>query len=63
MLIKFIDGNVKAQNADGTFKHSDLSVHIPEGLTQPGYTDLWKQGVATSYGEVLEVVPVEQEAE
>ncbi|MBQ1649382.1 MAG: C69 family dipeptidase, partial [Bacteroidales bacterium] len=57
MLVKFIDGNVKAQNADGSFKHSDQSEHIPDGLTQPGYTELWKQAVATSYGEVLEVVP------
>ena len=55
LLVKFIDGNVKAQNADGTFKHSDLSVHIPEDLEQPGYTEIWKQAVATSYGEVLEV--------
>ena len=60
MLVKFIDGNVKAQNADGSFKHSDLSVHIPEGLEQPGYTDVWKQTVANTYGEILEVVPTEE---
>ena len=57
LLVKFIDGNVKAQNPDGSFRHSDLSVHIPDGLEQPGYTEVWKQAVATSAaGELLQVV-------
>ena len=59
LLVKFIDGNVKAQNPDGTFKHSEFSVHIPDGLAQPGYTEVWKQAVATSpAGELLQVVEV-----
>ncbi|MBO6082700.1 MAG: C69 family dipeptidase [Bacteroidales bacterium] len=59
LLVKFIDGNVKAQNEDGTFKHSEMSVHIPDGLEQPGYTEIWKQVVANTHGEVIEVVPTE----
>lgn len=56
LLVKFIDGNVKAQNPDGTFKHSEFSVHQTGGIEQPGYTDIWKEAVATSAnGEVLEV--------
>lgn len=55
LLVKFIDGNVKAQNPDGTFKHSDYSTHVPDGLKQPGYTDKWKESVAHDNGEVLEV--------
>ena len=56
LLVKFIDGNVKAQNPDGSFRHSELSVHIPDGLEQPGYNDVWKQAVATSpAGQTLEV--------
>lgn len=47
LLVKFIDGNVKAQNEDGTFKHSQYSEGIPEGLTQPGYSDVWKEAVAS----------------
>lgn len=55
LLVKFIDGNVKAQNADGSFKHSPYSAGIPDGLTQPGYTDAWKEAVANSqYSSTLE---------
>ena len=46
LLVKFIDGNVKAQNEDGSFKHSEWSEGIPDGLVQPGYTDVWKAAVA-----------------
>ena len=56
LLVKFIDGNVKAQNEDGSFKHSEYDAGIPDGLTQPGYTDFWKQATATSpHGSVLQV--------
>jgi len=46
LLVKFIDGNVKAQDADGKFLHSKWNEGLPEGLTQPGYTDEWKAAVA-----------------
>jgi hypothetical protein len=49
------DGNVKAQNPDGTFRHSDYSTKVPDGLKQPGYTDKWKEMVVQDNGEVLEV--------
>ena len=55
LLVKFIDGNVKAQNSDGSFRHSQYSEGIPDGLTQPGYTDHWKSVVASDHGSVLEV--------
>lgn len=55
LLVKFIDGNVKAQAEDGTFLHSEYSTGIPEGLTQPGYTDFWKAAVAREHGDVLEI--------
>lgn len=48
LMVKYIDGNVKAQEADGSFRHSQYSEGIPEGLTQPGYTEIWKAAVATS---------------
>lgn len=54
LTVKFIDGNVKAQNADGSFKHTDFSAGIPDGLTQPGYTDTWKEAVVHFHGEVIE---------
>mgnify|MGYP004669270889 FL=1 len=55
LLVKYIDGNVKAQNPDGSFKHTEFSAGIPDGLTQPGYTDTWKEAVVHFHGDVLEV--------
>ena len=55
LLVKFIDGNVKAQAEDGSFLHSEYSEGIPEGLTQPGYTDIWKEAVVHDNGKILEV--------
>lgn len=54
LTVKFIDGNVKAQNADGSFKHTDFSAGIPDELTQPGYTDTWKEAVVHFHGDVIE---------
>ena len=55
LLVKFIDGYVKAQAEDGSFLHSEYSEGIPEGLTQPGYTDIWKEAVVSDNGKILEV--------
>lgn len=53
LLVKFIDGNVKAQNEDGSFKRNEEG--LAEGLEQPGYTDFWKEAVAKFHGEVAEI--------
>ncbi|MBR0029581.1 MAG: C69 family dipeptidase [Bacteroidales bacterium] len=55
LTVKFIDGNVKAQDAEGRFLHSKYSEGVPDGLKQPGYTDFWKAAVARDHGSVLEV--------
>lgn len=54
LLVKFIDGNVKAQDENGNFKHTEYSEGIPDGLTQPGYTEKWKEAVAHDNGKILE---------
>ena len=54
LLVKFIDGNVKAQNEDGSFKHSEYSEGLPVQIGWPGYTDTWKEAVAHFAGNVLE---------
>ena len=54
LLVKFIDGNVKAQAEDGSFIHSEYSEGMPAGLTQPGYTDRWKAAVVRDNGAILE---------
>ena len=53
LLVKFIDGNVKAQNEDGSFVHSEYSEGVPDGISQPGYTDKWKEAVARDNGNTL----------
>ena len=55
LLVKFIDGNVKPQNPDGSFKHSEYSEGQPAKIEWPGYTELWKETVAREAGEVLKV--------
>ncbi len=55
LLVKFIDGNVKAQNPDGSFVHSQWSEGIPDGLTQPGYTEHFLKCIVQDHGEALEV--------
>ena len=55
LLVKFIDGNVKAQDTDGNFLHSNYNAGTPEGLTQPGYTEFWKEAVAKAHGDVIRV--------
>lgn len=55
LLVKFIDGNVKAQNPDGSFITNEHTDRIPDKITQPGYTDVWKKAVAESHGNIIEV--------
>ena len=54
LLVKFIDGNIKAQEENGEFKHSQYHIGTPEGLQYAGYTDLWKEVVAREHGSVIE---------
>lgn len=55
LLVKFIDGNVKAQNEDGTFKHAEDYRGMPDGLEWGGYTDKWKEAAVKDHGPVIEV--------
>lgn len=58
LLVKYIDGNVKAQNPDGSFVTNPYTDHMPDRISQPGYTEKWKECVAKDHGEVIEVVEV-----
>ena len=55
LLVKFMDGNVKPQNVDGSFKHTEYSEGQPESIEWPGYTDLWKETVVQEHGDVIRV--------
>ena len=61
LLVKFIDGNVKAQNEDGSFKHSEYSEGLPVGIRSAGYNDIWKAAVAAQAGETLEAKEIKIE--
>ena len=54
LLVKFIDGNVKAQNEDGSFVTNEHTDCIPAKITQPGYTDKWKEVTAKDHGKTIE---------
>jgi len=56
LLVKYIDGNVKPQDENGNFLHTEYSTGQPASIEWPGYTDLWKETVAAEAGEVLKVV-------
>ena len=53
LLVKYIDGNVKAQNEDGSFVTNEHTDHIPSGIKQPGYTAKWKEAVAKDHGNSI----------
>ena len=53
LLVKFIDGNVKAQNEDGSFVTNEHTNCIPAKISQPGYTQKWKEAVVKDHGEVI----------
>ncbi|MDX9782582.1 MAG: C69 family dipeptidase [Bacteroidales bacterium] len=55
LLVKFMDGNTKKQNPDGSFKNNGHSDKIPPSPDFPGYTPIWKKAVKESAGEKLRV--------
>ncbi len=55
LLLKFMDGNVKAQNPDGSFVTNGYRDDIPGDITNPGYTEKWKEAVVKDHGDVLRV--------
>lgn len=56
LLMKYMDGNIKIQNPDGTFKNNGYSPAIPEFPSQPGYNEIWKKAVKEDAGENLKVI-------
>ena len=55
LLVKYIDGNTKAENEKG-FIDNGNGCNIPDKIEQPGYSEKWKRAVATDNGEVLKVI-------
>lgn len=53
LLVKYIDGNTKQQNPDGSFMHNAYSDSIPVGPVQEGYNQRWKEAVVKDTGNKL----------
>lgn len=54
LLVKFLDGNVKGQNPDGSWVTNGYSEKIPGKIEWPGYTEAWKRTVAKEHGSIVE---------
>ena len=56
LMVKYIDGNTKQQNPDGSFKDNGFDPRIPARVINKGYSEVWKEAVAKSkQAEVLKV--------
>lgn len=56
LLVKFIDGNIKKESAEGVYVDNGNNFNIPASPNQPGYSEKWKRRVAEDAGEILKVV-------
>ena len=57
LLIKYMDGNVKVQNPDGSFTDNGYSVGIPVKPKYPGYTQKIKEAIAADPDAAITIVP------
>ena len=55
LLVKYMDGNVKRQNDDGTFQSNGSGKPIPESPLHPKYRERWLRGVVKDHGEVMKI--------
>lgn len=55
LLVKFIDGNIKKQNEDGSFKDNGNGTGIPDSPVRPGYSDAWKSVIKQLSGDRFKV--------
>lgn len=55
LLVKYMDGNVKRQNEDGTFKDNGAGAGIPANPAHPEYRERWLRSVVKDCGNSIEV--------
>ena len=53
LLVKFMDGNIKYQNEDGTFKNNGSSKSIPAGPWRPKNRERWLRAIVNDHGKVI----------
>ena len=58
LMVKYIDGNTKAQHPDGSFMDNGFDPTIPR-INNKGYNDVWKEAVSKSkQAEIITVKPL-----
>ncbi|MCI2081794.1 MAG: C69 family dipeptidase [Bacteroidales bacterium] len=55
LLMKYKDGNILRQNADGSFKDNGYSKRIPIMPMQPQHPEHWRRAIVNSNGSILKV--------
>ena len=55
LLVKYIDGNIKRQNEDGSFATNGYDDHIPAYPIWEDYSDKWKENVVRDNGDILRI--------
>jgi dipeptidase len=55
LLVKYIDGNTKRQEPDGSFKNNGYTPEIPPAPDFPGYSEKWKRSVINDAGKRLTI--------
>ncbi len=55
LLVKYMDGTVKWQNEDGTFKTNGSTDYIPVSPDWPGYSEKFKRAIVNDNGTLLKV--------
>ncbi len=56
LLVKYVDGNVKGEDANGFIDNGNGLGNIPGKILYPGYNEKWKRAVAADNGKILKVV-------
>ena len=55
LLVKYMDGNVKRQNEDGSFQDNGSGKPIPASPIHPKFRERWLRAVVKDHGDVMEV--------
>ena len=55
LLVKYMDGNVKRQNEDGSFQDNGSGKNIPESPMHPKFRERWLRSVVNDHGKVMEI--------
>lgn len=55
LLVKYMDGNVKKQNEDGSFTYNGSGAFIPEMPSWPKYRERWLRALVGDHGTVMRV--------